>query len=221
MGREGRELKKKLKKKYKKNPDPKTHKIYKLQKCAFHDSDGKRCLRNAVGKSTLCELHGGSRIDLENTHDAEETKALVKSSPLALFLPDKHPIWYIELSQDGKSPVEIASLFKVSISTIKAWSEKYREFAIAYEIGQAMHEAWWLSRGKEGLDSRTFNTSLYKFLTGNKLGYSDKIETKTHNTHTIHGVLLVPDKVSAEQWEEEYVDAEFSDANPKEEELDE
>jgi hypothetical protein len=39
----------------------------------------------------------------------------------------------------------------------------------------------------------------------NKLGYSDKIEQKNINTN-IHGVLVIPDKVTIEEWENEVID---------------
>ena len=75
-------------------------------------------------------------------------------------------------------------------------------FNKAYDIGKAMHEAWWIEQGKSGLNNRGFNTSLFKFLTSNKLGYSDKMETKNMNMN-VHGVLMVPDKVSEEEWEQD------------------
>ena len=74
----------------------------------------------------------------------------------------------------------------------------------------ALYESWWLVKGKEGLDNpRDFNTPLYKFLTGNKLGYSDKVESKNFNVNA--GVLVVPKTPeSLEEWEkkEECIDAE-------------
>jgi len=73
-------------------------------------------------------------------------------------------------------------------------------FNTAPEIGQALHEAWWIQQGKNGLTNRGFNTSLFKFLTSNKLGYSDKMETKSLNMN-LHGVLMVPDKMSDDEWE--------------------
>lgn len=185
-------------------------KMYKKQKCAFHDENGKRCTRNAVGKSTLCEKHGGTRVDVENTFNPEETRALVLSGKNTLFKAETHPIEYIQLSREGLSEVEIAAHMNISVATLRKWSETYQEFAIAFEVGQAMQEAWWLRKGKAGLDDRYFNTSLYKFLTGNKLGYSDKIETKSTNTH-LHGVLVIPDTQTEEEWEANFVDGEFEE----------
>ena len=72
----------------------------------------------------------------------------------------------------------------------------------AFEVGQVLHEAWYLKTGKDGLKQRGFNTTLFKFLAGNKLGYSDKMESKNFNLNqNVHGVLVVPAKVSEEEWE--------------------
>lgn len=186
----------------------KLRKWYVKQKCAFANSEGIKCNMNAVGKSTLCGKHGGERIDRDNLITGKSN--LPVSS---VFDASKHPINYIDLSRSGMSNVEIAAEFMISTATLKDWSEKYVEFSTAYEIGQALHESWWLQQGKGGLhDNRNFNTSLFKFLTGNKLGYSDKIESKNLNINA-HGVLLVPDAMSESAWSkanmEDVIDADI------------
>jgi hypothetical protein len=172
--------------------------VYVKQKCAY-TKDGKQCKLNAVGKSTLCKKHGGNPIVIENTLPPKETKAQLLLTN-STFNPAVHPLSYISAASNGASDVEIAAQFLISLTTLKKWSERYKEFAIAYEIGQALHESWWLKAGKDGLQDRHFNTSLFKFLTGNKLGYSDKIENRNINMN-IHGVLLVPDKMTEDEWE--------------------
>ena len=123
---------------------------------------------------------------------------------LSKFNPAIHPINYIDLSREGKSAVEIAALFNVSINTLNVWAETHQTFNTAYEIGKALHEAWWLKKGKGGLRDRFFNTSLFKFLTGNTIGYSEKQETKNFNVNA-HGVLAVPSKVSIDEWEQQNI----------------
>jgi hypothetical protein len=178
--------------------------VYEKTRCDYvvgYDDEGNpiRCKRWAIGKGTLCKKHGGIRVPARELIQDVETHLSVVGCH-ASFRPDYHPIKYIEFSKEGMSPVEIAAEFEVSLGTLKDWSEKYSNFAVAWEVGEAMHEAWWLGVGKEGLRDTKFNGSLYKFLTGNKLGYSDKIESKSTNTH-IHGVLLVPDAMTPEEWE--------------------
>lgn len=186
-------------------------KIYKKQQCAFvgdiTSPDGtteyRQCKNKASGKSTLCSLHGGNPIIKENLLPVEQEILLNTAS--IKFDPATHPIDFINFSRHGLSQVEIAAEFGISIHTLRSWAEKYDSFNTAFEVGQAMHESWWLAKGKENLNSRNFNTPLYKFLTMNKLGYSDKIEQKSFNT-TVHGVLVIPDKVTAEEWEQEAID---------------
>ena len=187
---------------------PKKIKKYKKQKCSFVYSTGKECSRKAVGKSTLCEKHGGSRIIKENLIPAKLETALL--SPASKYDPITHPTRFIDHSREGMSDVEIAAEFQVGVETLRGWAEKYEMFNIAFDIGKALHEAWWLQQGKDGLNNRGFNTALFKFLTSNKLGYSDKMETKNLNMN-VHGVLVVPDKQTEDEWEK---DAEVIDVTP-------
>lgn len=173
---------------------------YKKQRCAFIKSDGTQCKNSAVGNGQLCGHHGGTTV-IEDNLVAVDSK---ENMPVKWrkFDPAVHPIQYLDLSRAGMSEVEIAAAFEVAPSTIQRWCETFDSFNTAYEIGKAMHETWWIEKGKDGLDSRSFNTALYKFMTMNKLGYSDKIEQKSLNMN-VHGVLLVPDAVTEDQWENE------------------
>lgn len=174
-------------------------KKFKKQRCAFVDENRERCTNNAVGKSTLCKQHGGNPIIKENLRSDNE---LYISS---YFDPSYHPITFIEMSREGMSEVEIAASFEVGLETMRGWSEKYASFNVALDVGRAMHEAWWLEQGKGNLNNRGFNTGLFKYLTANKLGYSDKMETKNMNMN-VHGVLMIPDKMSEDEWENQNED---------------
>jgi len=187
----------------------KIKKKYKKQRCSFvgmtsrESTEISQCKNLAVGKGTLCKKHGGDPVIKENLISTTMAKYL--DFPNAKFEASVHPIQYIQMSREGSSEVEIAAQFEVSVDTLRKWAEKYESFNTAYEVGQAMHEAWWIREGKSNLNERSFNTSLFKFLTMNKVGYSDKIEQKSMNMN-VHGVLVIPDKVTAEEWEEEVVD---------------
>ncbi len=204
-------IKRKLKKKSKTDPAKRPERIirkYKKQRCDFVtiDVDTKevsQCKNNAVGKGTLCKKHGGDPIIKENLIPIQHENELISVG--TKFNPAIHPLQYIELSREGMSKVEIAAAMEVSITALQGWAEKFESFNTASEIGDALHETWWIQQGKGGLESRHFNTSLFKYLTMNKLGYSDKIEQKNLNMN-VHGVLAVPDKVSAEEWEAEIID---------------
>lgn len=174
-------------------------KVYVKEKCHFH-TEGVRCSRNAVGSGQLCEKHGGKKIDIANTLSPEATQLhLAQYGDIIKFNPGIHPLQMIDLSRQGLSTVEIAAEMEVSVETLKKWAENYEEMAVAFEVGKALHEAWWLSKGKSGLDQRSFNTGLYKYLTSNLLGYAEKTETKNTNMNMC-GVLVAPIRQSVDEW---------------------
>jgi len=177
---------------------------YKRQQCAFIRENGQQCKKIAVGKSTLCEMHNGDVVIKENLYKG--TEEITHPNVKVKFDPSTHPIAYIEMAKEGFSDVEIAAEFGVSCEALKGWAERFESFYTAKEVGKAMHEAWWLHQGKDNLNERSFNTNLFKYITMNKLGYSDKIEQKSLNMN-LHGVLMVPDAVSEEDWEKDSIDA--------------
>lgn len=171
---------------------PKIIKVYPKQQCA-----AEGCTNLAVGSGDICKQHGGDPIIKENllaVHEMTDIQLAGKYDPAV------HPMMYITLSKDGMSDVEIAAEIGVATTTLRAWSEKYLDFYNAAEIGKALYEAWWLKEGRENLDNRGYNTGLYKYMTANKLGYSDKTESK--NLHVHAGVLMVPGKLSEKDWED-------------------
>jgi len=173
-------------------PEPKIIKRYPKQVCA---SEG--CSHWAVGSGDVCRKHGGNPVIPENLITPDQMTDL---QLMSIYDPVKHPMLYIECSRAGMSEVEIAAQMEVSTPTIKAWSTRYAEFNSAFEIGKGMQEAWWLTEGKDNLDNRNYNTGMFKFLTGNKIGYSEKIESK--NLHVHAGVLKVPAAMTADEWED-------------------
>ncbi len=183
----------------------KRKKIYVKEKCHYVDENGKRCTRNCIGSGQLCKLHGGEK-DLTNVLSAEAVQLMIAEvGKITKFDPSIHPLQMIDLSRQGMSGVEVAATLGVSEGTLKNWAEKYETFSVAYEIGQALHETWWIQQGKGGLNSKFFNTGLFKFLTANKLGYAEKVETKNMNMN-VSGVLVVPEKQSMDEWEAAGVD---------------
>ena len=183
---------------------------YEKMRCKFvygegHKKEGKRCKRNAVGKSTLCKKHGGNKIIAENL-----LPTLVDGeNETVKYNPEIHLLGVIQLAQAGFSMTEIAANFGVCLATLNNWAERYQNFYEAMQIAKTVHEAWWIMKGKRNLENVRFQTPLYKFLTGNLLGYSDKIESKNMNLN-VHGVLMVPGKMSDEEWEAAAAD----NANP-------
>ena len=181
---------KKLKKKKKEK--------YEKARCAYYNEKGKRCKKGAAGKTIFCVKHGGSRKIQENQ------LVTLRDSTLAVkYDPTIHPMLAILMAKDGCTITEIAAQCKVHVSTLYDWAERYSEFEDALEICRTLHEAWWIKKGKNNLENGRFQTPLYKFLAGNLLGWSDKIESKSLNTN-LSGVLVVPGKLDKDDWEKAY-----------------
>lgn len=177
-------------------------KKYVKEKCNFVYENGRKCSLNAIGHSQFCKLHGGSYVS-DGAHDVLTGGLQAVLQKNSKFNPAQHPMDFIKFSKLGFSDVEIAAEFQVSHSTLMDWVDKFQMMGEAYEIGQAMYESWWLKKGVSGLDdTRNFNTSLYKYLVGNKLGYTEKIEGGA-NIHNNFGVLVVPNQQSVEEWEKQ------------------
>lgn len=180
--------------------------VYPNIKCSVEG-----CNRFAVGKHDVCEKHGGDPVVKENLLKTYEVSDTLRR--LSKFNPAVHPMKYIKLSQQGWSPSEIASEFGVGLSTLRGWSETFEDFYIAMDIGKGAYESWWLKEGKRNLDNRNYNTGLFKFLTANTLGFSDKMETKS--LHVTAGVLAVPlPAKTPDEWENDYkdvVDVDFTE----------
>lgn len=167
---------------------------YVSKQCAFIKETGFRCEGRTTGNHNVCALHGGVAPKRELTVSGLQTIT-------AKYDPSYHPMAYIMHSKDGLAKSEICGAFQISLSTLHKWGEKFKEFAEAMEIGKALHEAWYLRTGKDNLDSRFFQTGLFKFLTmNNGLNWSDKAETKSTQNGNF-GVLLVPAAMGIDEWE--------------------
>jgi len=181
--------------------------LYPKAYCVHVDADGNACKKLAVGEWDVCEKHGGDPIIEKNLFKDNEIPDVLLGKK---YDPMYHPMEYLVLAKDGMSIVEIAAEFEVSVRDIRNWVEMYEEFNRAFEIGEALHESWYLREGKHNLDNRGYNVELFKFITGNKLGWSTKTESKSLNVTA--GVLLIPKKKSEEEWELEHgvQDAEYT-----------
>ena len=184
--------------------------MYSSAQCSFVNADGEQCKGYACGSGTLCSVHSNqTKLQRLQSMEGEVSYNNLPDTYLQRTKFDlaKHPLLYVKLSKLGKSDVEIASEFGISLQTLKKWTQEITEMKEAYEIGQTMYEAFFLKKGTENLENDRFNNVLFKFLTMNKLGYSDKMETKSMQTG-LHGVLLIPSTASVEDWEKQTIEKE-------------
>jgi len=171
--------------------------LYTKKKCSHIYPSGIPCSNYAVGRGNSCAVHGGERSASESLVTTSGTHP----SMFRKYNPATHPLQYIILSKNGFSDVEIAAEFEIGKNTMLEWVERYVEFAEAFDIGKSIYEAWWLAKGRRNLDNRFFQTGLYKYLTMNKLGYSEKTNPINLQQNNNFGVLLVPSEMSMDEWE--------------------
>ena len=174
---------------------------YKREKCLQHDENGMRCSSMALPDSVYCKHHGGHfhKVPALTENNIENSRS-GKAVNLSIYDPSFHPISYIELARTGLSDAEIAMEFGVSTATLIDWSTKHAQFSTALEVGKTAYEAYFLRVGRINLSNDRFNNGLFKFLAMNKLGYSDKVESKNTNLSQ-HGVLLIPPAMTIQEWE--------------------
>ncbi len=173
---------------------------YSQEKCLHHDESGKRCLNRAVMDSLYCKDHGGNLYKVPKLEEKSLHNAFSGSAFSTKYDDNFHPTEFVNLALTGMSDIEIATEFGISKSTMDAWGAKYPNFKEALDIGRTAYEAYYLRVGRRNFTNDRFNNSLFKFLAMNKLNYSDKVESKSMTLNQ-HGVLLLPPKMTIEEWE--------------------
>lgn len=68
----------------------------------------------------------------------------------------------ITLGREGKSKAQMASHFDVSRQTIDNWAAANPEFLEALNRAMAHCQAWWESKGQDGLTIPGFNGAVWK-----------------------------------------------------------
>ena len=67
----------------------------------------------------------------------------------------------IGLAAKGFCKAEIAAALQVSVKTLDAWMKTNNEFGEAMSRAKDLEYAWWLTAGREGLFTRTWNSSAW------------------------------------------------------------
>lgn len=100
--------------------------------------------------------------------------------------PNKKKV--IELFANGSTVVEVCRFLGIHKSTFYRWlkDERKKDFQYTIELGIQASEAFWIQIGRDNLENKSFNTSLYAFMMVNKFNYRsayskqevEKTETK-------------------------------------------
>lgn len=68
----------------------------------------------------------------------------------------------VELGKAGKSKAQMAAHFDVSRQTIDNWAADQEEFLEALNRAMAHCQAWWETKGAEGMEKPGFNAAVWK-----------------------------------------------------------
>lgn len=186
---------------------------YKTLQCTYifpqsHEKAGQRCKAFASGNGVYCNIHGGTLPTDENYNPFLNSSAVAKAQKLlptvgcnSLYNPEYHPLSYINYSLQGKSKEEICAIYGISSRTFNTWVNEYEAMNTAFGVGQTAFKALWICKGGANLENTRFNTALYKYMTSNLIGFSDKSEVQSNINHNV-GVLRVPViPASDDEWE--------------------
>jgi transposase len=87
----------------------------------------------------------------------------------------------IELMRAGYSILEVAYQLEVHKDTIYEWEKVHSEFSDALKKARDYSEGWWLLQGRNNLNNKEFNSTLWYMNMKNRHKWSDKVD----NTHTV------------------------------------
>jgi transposase-like protein len=95
----------------------------------------------------------------------------------------------IEMFAGGATVVEVCKFLGIHKATFYRWlkDERKGDFKRTIDLGIQASEAFWVQVGRDNLENKSFNTSLYAFMMVNKFNYRstyskqevEKTETKT------------------------------------------
>ncbi len=92
--------------------------------------------------------------------------------------PTKYNPEYIDLvvslMEKGWSKTRVAAHLRVHKDTLYEWIKQHPDFSDAVRVGETLSEAWWEEQGVTALTSKEYNTNMFKWLTSNIHGWTDK-----------------------------------------------
>jgi len=76
----------------------------------------------------------------------------------------------------GKSIEQVCVSLGIAKSTFYEWLKKYDELSNAKKRGEELSYSWWLEKGRDNLENRQFNPTLFYMNMKNRFGWADKTE---------------------------------------------
>lgn len=109
---------------------------------------------------------------------SDQKRAQSNLEPVRIRYSTKYAKELIEHMTQGYSFASFAGAIGVGHQTVKEWVERYPEFRIAKEIGQARARWWWEQRGIKGLwkmeKQPQLNERLYLAIMRVRFGWRDQ-----------------------------------------------
>jgi hypothetical protein len=89
----------------------------------------------------------------------------------------------VELMREGASLVEVYAALDIDDDTLYDWcneeSPRFKqEFSDAVKTGRRLSHAWWERHGRQQLDNKEFNSTLWYMNMKNRHGWKDRQETE-------------------------------------------
>ena len=80
------------------------------------------------------------------------------------------------LFDEGGSIAEVSRMMGINRSTFRSWTDGTdmlkKPFREIVELGKEAAEAWWLQQGRENIDNRSFNNSLWSLNMVNRYSWN-------------------------------------------------
>lgn len=92
----------------------------------------------------------------------------------------------VELMSVGASKIEVSAEIGITSETLYDYCEKHPEFSDAVKRGEQLSAAWWERHGRQNLDNKEFNATLWYMNMKNRFKWSDRTESKQTVTLMTH-----------------------------------
>lgn len=96
----------------------------------------------------------------------------------------------IPLLKEGMSIQELGLELDVGYSTLYEWMDRHPEFAEAVKKGREFSEGWWMKRGREALDTKEFNSTIWYMNMKNRFKWKDKQDESNDDQKSLMQKLI-------------------------------
>lgn len=78
----------------------------------------------------------------------------------------------------GMSDAEVMEILGLSRKRFERLYANDQVFADFIDMGRTLAEAWWMRKGRMGIDETKFNTNLWMFIAKNRFDWAEKLDTR-------------------------------------------